>query len=189
MVQVRRVPITNLKTFGDMSDSFLAMVKGLYSQASRIDFVFDTYIDGSVKDSEHIRRCDTTPIDINTLCIDTPLPAEMASFWASANNKSKLQDLLRFTIIQCAHDKFPGKQVILSGTGIPGETDTTECLLLPAGGSVSIREPRLEVELEEAYQRLIPHAVDAVKFGARRRLLLTIMCYTLEISKSYDLVV
>ncbi len=64
MAQVRRVPITNLKTFGDMSDSYLAMVKGLCSQASRIYFVFDTYIDGSVKDSERIRRCDTTPIDI-----------------------------------------------------------------------------------------------------------------------------
>ena len=63
--------------------------------------------------------------------------------------------------------------MILSGTGIPGETDTTECLLLRAGGSVSIREPRLEVELEEAYQRLIPHAVDAVKFGARRLVVLS----------------
>ena len=43
--QVRRGPITNLKILGDMSDSYLAMVKGLCSQGSRIGFVFDTYID------------------------------------------------------------------------------------------------------------------------------------------------
>ena len=82
---------STLKTFGDLCAQFLQMAYGLSKDSSRIDFVFDTYVEGSVKDSEQQRRLRCSPIDLNVICEETPLPVSMESFWASSANKSKLQ--------------------------------------------------------------------------------------------------
>ncbi len=46
----------DIKTFGDLSRSFLLWIKKLCVAAERIDFIFDTYVtELSVKDSERAR--------------------------------------------------------------------------------------------------------------------------------------
>ena len=52
MAHLRRLRLANLNTFGDLCTDFLGYVNILSHSANRIDFVFDTYIDASVKDSE-----------------------------------------------------------------------------------------------------------------------------------------
>lgn len=52
MGYLRRMRTVNINTFGDLCTNFLGYVHGLCNNANRIDFVFDTYIEGSVKDSE-----------------------------------------------------------------------------------------------------------------------------------------
>ena len=99
MAHLRHMRLANLNTFGDLCTDFLGYVHSLSHNANRIDFVFDTYIDASVKDSERGRRCNCSPIDLNDVSPETPLPVTMESFWASSINKAKLQLLLRKYIL------------------------------------------------------------------------------------------
>ena len=52
MNNVRKVSVRNLKTFGDFCVKFGDLMIACSSDASRIDFVYDSYSQGSVKDSE-----------------------------------------------------------------------------------------------------------------------------------------
>lgn len=47
-----------------LCSDFLDTIYGLCSESERIDFVFDTYMDDSVKDSERGRRS-CSPVDLN----------------------------------------------------------------------------------------------------------------------------
>ena len=49
--------------------------------------MFDSYVEGSIKDSERNWRQDKAPIEMTE--IDTPVPVEIARFWSSSNNKLK----------------------------------------------------------------------------------------------------
>ena len=82
------------------------MVLKLSTNASHIDFVFYSYIEGSVKDSEWTRRCTTPAIEISSLSEETLLPVDMASFWPSSANKVKLQPLLRMLLIENTPNEF-----------------------------------------------------------------------------------
>ena len=96
---VRRLRTASVKTFGDFCQNFSEMTKGICRKSNRTDFVFDTYIEGSVKDSERARRSSCRPIDLNTIASETKLPVSMDTFWASSGNKIKLQELLRDRIL------------------------------------------------------------------------------------------
>ena len=49
--------------------------------ATGIDLVFDSYKEGSVKDTERrSRRLTMKPIEISTIAEDTPLPVNMDTF-------------------------------------------------------------------------------------------------------------
>ena len=52
MANVQKLKTSSISTFGEMCNQFMSMVFGVCKNASRIDFVFDSYIEGSVKDSE-----------------------------------------------------------------------------------------------------------------------------------------
>ena len=53
-------------------------------RASRIDFVFDSYIDKTIKDSERQKRAKTSAIELSKIDRQTPLPIQMETFWASS---------------------------------------------------------------------------------------------------------
>ena len=53
---MRRLRTASVKTFGEFCQNAIEMTKGICCQSNRIDFVFDTYIEDSVKDSERARR-------------------------------------------------------------------------------------------------------------------------------------
>ena len=84
---LRRMYLSKMKTFGELSANFLHTTYVLCSKYYHIDFVFDTYMDGSVKDSERTRRCSCSPINLNEVNAETQLPVIMDNFWASATNK------------------------------------------------------------------------------------------------------
>jgi hypothetical protein len=80
----------------------------------------DTYLEGSVKDSERAKRCSCSPIDLNVMCEDTPLPVTMDAFWVSSTNKDKVQGLLRSYIL--ANPKTM-TDVVISGMGLSSEVE------------------------------------------------------------------
>ena len=51
--------------------------------------MFDSYVEGSIKDSERNWRQDKAPIEMNIIHFDTPVPVEIARFWSFSNNKVK----------------------------------------------------------------------------------------------------
>ena len=85
---LRRLRLTLMKTFNDLSTHFLEYIHGISSNSNRIDcncidFVFDTYSEGSIKDSEPERRCKCIPIHLNEVLPETPLPVTTEAFGLS----------------------------------------------------------------------------------------------------------
>ena len=163
---LRRISLSKVKTFGEFCSQFLNVTYGICRYSERIDFVFDTYIDGSVKESERIRRYSCTPIDLNEVNAETQLPVHMDSFWSSATNKEKLQELLRDTIME---NPKPDKKVVISSMG--HSSDIKSCKVIHNACSTAV--PELDLNIEEADVRIIPHALHAVCNGAKRVVLLS----------------
>ena len=162
MACMRRVRVKSLKSFGDfISKGFFDIIQNICRRASRIDFVFDTYLDGSIKDSERKRRSSNKPIEINSVTEETPLPIDMDTFWPSSGNKIKLQLLLRKWLLANGFEKFPHIKIILSGTGVR-ESDRNPCECV-TGANESAIVSELQFDIEEADVRLMPHAVHAVQ--------------------------
>ena len=148
---LRRMQLANLNTFGDLCTDFLDYVHSLSHNANRIDFVFDTYIDDSVKDTERGRKCNCSPIDLNDVSPETPLPVTMESFWASSMNKVKY----------ILGNPMVGADIVVSAIGLAE--------IEPARGvfsNIGITLPELNVKVEEADVRMIPHALHSVNGGA-----------------------
>ena len=110
-----RMCLLKVKTFGDLCSHFLDTIKGLCNKSNRIEFVFDTYVGGSVNDCERTSRCSCSPIDLNKVNAETQLPVTMDSFWASTAYKAKLQGLLRSYILE---NPKPVTDIIASSVGL-----------------------------------------------------------------------
>ena len=150
MAHLRRMRLANLNTIGDLCTDFLGYVHSLSHIANRTDFVFDTYIDASVKDSQRPRRCNCSPVDLNDVSPETPLPVTMESFWASSINKVKLQLLLRKYIL---NNPMAAADIVVSAIGLAE--------IEPATGvfsNIGITLPELTGKIVEADVRMIPHA-------------------------------
>ena len=162
---LHRMRLANLNTFGDLCTDFLGYAHSLSHNVNRIDFVFDTYIDASAKDSERARRCNCSPIDLNDVSPETPLPVTMESFWASSMNKAKLQLLLRKYILD---NPMAAADIVVSAIGL-AETEPARSVF----SNIGITLPELNGKIEEANVRMIPHALHSVNEGASRVILLS----------------
>lgn len=162
---LRRMRTGPIKTFGEFCEKFIEMASGLCRGSDRIDLVFDTYVEGSVKESERTRRSSCRPIDLNAINSETKLPVSMDAFWASPTNKTKLQQLLRQIAIQQSNSRT----VVVSAMGVA--PDMLPCISVSKDDINPLRE--LDVEIEEADVRLIPHALHAVNHGSTRIVILS----------------
>lgn len=163
---LHRMCLSKVKTFGELCSQFLDATYGICRYSDRTDFVFDTYIDGSVKESERIRRYSCTPIDLNEVNAETQLPVHVNSFWPSAINKARLQGLLRDNIIE---NPKPMKKVVVSSMGL--SSDSKPCKAIHNTCSTAV--PELDLSIEEADVRIIPHVLHAVCSGATRVVVLS----------------
>ena len=75
--------------------------------------VYDSYLEGSIKESTRIGRAKEEPIEIINLNLDSPVSPEIRKFWASSIYKERLQILSRNYFLMKIKEK--GKNVILSG--------------------------------------------------------------------------
>ena len=162
---VRKLDTTKYSTFGELCQAFLMYVLHLSYNANEIHFVFDSYMEGSVKDSERSRRYQNIPIDINMMTNDTPLPVDISSFWVSSKNKEKLQDLLRKYIIVHSENN-PDICFIFSASMV--ENTLIPCSKLSP--TTTIYE--LNVDTEEDDLRLLPRAKYAAENGHIRAVIL-----------------
>ena len=165
MAHLHHMRLANLNTFGNLCSHFLGYVHSLSHNANHIDFVFDTYIDASVKDGERAGRCNCSPIDLNNVSPETPLPVTMESFWASSMNKAKLQLLLRKYILD---NPMAAADRVVSALGL-AEIEPDRGVF----SKIGITLPEVNVKIEEADVRMIPHALHSVNEGASRVILLS----------------
>ena len=97
---IRKIKTKDIQTIVNFCEQFLDYISTICRGPDRLDLVFDSYVEGSIKDSERICRQDKAPIEMNSIHYDTPLPIEMDRFWSSSNNKLKLQMLLHTQVIK-----------------------------------------------------------------------------------------
>ena len=97
MANIRKIKTKDIQTFSNFCEQFLGYISAICWGPDRLDLVFDSYVEGSIKDSERIRGQGKAPIEMNSIHYDTPLHIEMNRFWPSSNNKLKLQMLLQLS--------------------------------------------------------------------------------------------
>jgi hypothetical protein len=171
MAYVRKIPFSSITTFGELFDKFLSIVLGICKCAKRIDFVFDAYIQGSVKDSERQRRAVKTPILVSDIFEETKLPRDMDTFWPSSENKLELEELLKRCLIKHFSQSSLDIHIVLSGMAQSGESASLQAQSIKTGSIDS--HPELDSDLEEADVRIIPHALHAARNGLQRLVVLS----------------
>ena len=91
MANVRKIRIQGLQTCADLCSTFLNMLLAICKNATRIYLAFDSYKEGSVKDTERSRRSTRKPNEISMIAEDTPMPVILDTFWASVFNKANFK--------------------------------------------------------------------------------------------------
>lgn len=166
MANVRKT--TAATTFGELFANFLDVILKLCRNPQRIDFIFDSYLEMSAKESERQRRSSKVPILVSSIAVDTRLPKDMETFWSSSTNKAKLQEFIRGQLINHFSAKTTSYPVFLSGFIGDGVSLST---LSIKDGNLS-EHPELDSSLEEADVRIFPHGLHALRQTLLTRLVI-----------------
>ena len=177
MANVRKTSIKGLRTFAHFCSAFLNMIQAICQSASRIDLVFDSYHEGSVKDTERSRRSTVMPIEISMVADNTPLTVNMDTFWVSVSNQAKLQAFVRKYVIENAENMCP--EVEFAFSCFSSQTLSLPYQSLQDGSHGSL--PELDLTIEEADARLFPHAIHATQNGTKRRVMALVLHYNTEL--------
>ena len=128
------------------------------SNGDRIEIVYDSYVDVSIKESTRIGRAKKEFFEIINLNLESPVPSEIKTFRASSVNREHLQIFSRNYFLMKRKEK--GKNNILSGyvTYKGGVWNSQEL----------INEEFIEIEdlkcmEEKADSRIVLHIASAAK--------------------------
>ena len=83
------------------------------SNADRIEIVYVSYLEVSIKESTRIGRTKEESFEIIILNLDVPVPLEIKTFWASSVSRECLQILSRNYFLMKGKEKE--ENIILSG--------------------------------------------------------------------------
>ena len=131
--------------------------------------MFDSYEEGSVKDTERSRRATIKPSETCTVAEDTPMLVNIDTFWASISNKAKLQALLRKWVTENVENKCPEVEIVFGN--FCAQSMSLPCQILKEDCRMSL--PELDLNIEEADVRLMSHAMHATRTGAKRLVILS----------------
>ena len=158
MLLLRKITWKGNNTFKDLINNFCNTVlhKASSMNVKRIDLVFDSYFQNSIKSSEHQRRSKTSSIEYNSINETIILPKQEDTFWGSSQNKILLQKFLQ----HCVRNNiaFSNYDVIFSTMND-----------MPASSNKSnLDDSYLNVQclnIEEADVKIIVHVNHAVNRG------------------------
>ena len=139
-------------TFGGMIKELFTRVTRQFAGAKTSHFIFDSYIDYSLKGGERISRTGKSKGVINLAKILSAIkvPEQMDKFWSSEKNKIMIQSFARDKIIELA--KALNVNVVMSETVSDNDYisfKTPACFYNAANGS-PISVPELTSALVEA---------------------------------------
>lgn len=167
MANIRKVSTKNLTLFSQLVKEFLTTTTRALKDQKRIDFVFDSYFEQSIKESERSRRTTGPVIELASIDKNRPIAADMRTFWPSSQNKLKLQMYIKEYIkgdTMRESCKLNGDVKIVTSQ-IVGQS-ACEC------DGVELDSLNYDA-IEEADMRLVPHILDAVFDGLKRVLVLS----------------
>ena len=169
MANVRKMIAKEFTNFGEFSGGIVDYIQRSAKGSDRIDYIFDSYFDFSIKNSERRRRETISPIELNAVSEDTSLPIQMKQFWPANRNNHNLEFLLHRTATKHARETPSSLKVFVSG--FSRESVEVPCLYCRDGYCRDI--PDLCIDIEEADTRIIPHAVHVVEHGIHRLVVLS----------------
>jgi len=159
MANVRRIKTNDLEDLGEFCDSLLNFVQHTSKGACRIDFVFDSYLETSTKDSERQKREKKSPIELLEIERKTSLPVQMDRFWPSSRNKANLETLIHRTVL-CHTWNQSVTEVLVSSFDI---SDRTGILFYKWSGRSVTEVFELNADIEDADLRTVLHALHATE--------------------------
>ena len=148
------------QNIGQLLDNVAHLAKTVCS-TGLIQFIYDSYIDLTIKDSERIRRGLTVSYKLAEVQPSTAIPSMMDSFWESESNKRKL--------IDCAYEYYQSHpiseslNVVCSGY-LNSSDDIREAK--SSSDNIGTLEELLALPQEaEAAMRIISHIYWALQNG------------------------
>lgn len=143
------------KTFGEYSANFIRWINIQLHNCSRIDVVWDTYRDGSLKETTREKRGKGVR---KKVAPQTKLPVNFANFLQEAKNKEELFALLTNVV---DGNEYPADKAVYITSG-------------PEVVSKGSGDPMEASDHEEADSRMSLHIADALKKGAETVMVSTV---------------
>lgn len=154
MSLVQKVNADHL-SFGDVADAVLNMVLREGAQCKRIDVVYDTYKEMSIKNSERSLRGEESGYLLQNIS-SAQIVRQWRSFLAKVNNKTALISfIVREWQAERSRQKLNDKELYV--------TTESSCFKITSHASEEV--PALQCKQEEADGRLLLHASHASKEG------------------------
>ena len=150
MAYSRKVPIKklNLHTYKDFWKHLWTSFQS-FSKSTKIDIVFDIYLDGSIKQKEPTKR-GKEYIETTISSRDQNMPVEIDKFWGSSSNKIQLQQVFILWVLETYRCSKP---LFLGGAN---KEDLTSCFKIMDG--VVTNQRLLKCTHEEVDDRLLFYA-------------------------------
>lgn len=164
MNQIRRMPVKGHNSSEDLFTSLFNTVTNACT-FNQVDYVFDSYLSSSIKNAERERRS-VEPLPLTSIVPATKLPVQMDMFWASVDNKRQIQDALKQFLLEVS----VSRQWETVVSGVLPESGPTPALTLQGG---AISTVKLQMPIEDADLRLIPHIFHSVIQGSQRVVVLS----------------
>ncbi|KXJ20012.1 hypothetical protein AC249_AIPGENE15286 [Exaiptasia diaphana] len=158
MALIHVIKSAGATTFGDLAVRYSDVItKYLTSNScTRLDLVFDQYLEKSIKAEERIRRGPVSYLEVTIHSPSTPVPKQWSKYMSNPLNKKNLAEFLCNSLKESMKEKLLHTQtVVLAG----GFSDGKEAVRVTQGREVSIAE--LQSDHEEADTRLLLHAKHA----------------------------
>ena len=160
MAAVRRVPPSGLSNFSDLLSKF-AEINEAYNHYGRCDYIFDIYNDNpSVKDTERLRRCNTTPVVLSSVKLSTPIPKDMTTFWLSSQNKVLLEMLIYNFLRERSLERHEEPTIPCQ---LCMGNNEWQCIKIHNGAEDNMQQ--LQSPVEEADLRIPMHVLDCLRAG------------------------
>ena len=168
MSMIRRMLLSELVVFEELLTARWRKAKSI-CQFQELHWIFNSYIENSIKEGERKRRLAGQPIELVVIQEDTRIPVQRDRFWSCSSNKEKVQELCRSSLTRLAIEA--GIQLVLSGCA-SCEDKIIDCTKISSDKKSAI-VPELNSKIEEADQRLIPHIYYSISPNLRRFIKLT----------------
>ena len=92
MSMIRRMSLSQLAAFGELFTATWRKVKSI-CQFQELHWIFDSYIENSIKEGEHKRRLVGQPLELVVVQEDTRIPVQRDWFWSTSSDKENVQDI------------------------------------------------------------------------------------------------